>query len=224
MNPYAALTSAGLKMLQGSSDPSKRGNILSELGEAGEAGLGTYAKGKASQAEMNRALLGQVEKREASKFGRDVALQNALTTSLGQMDAKELGLLKNRTDQELAASNKESSLYLKYVNLYKDTLDDVKTNMVKKDKFGRMYRDDPAAFNQAAEQEAKSILGPKVLDIIGKTPARPAVVDPNAPAAGGKASAPVFVTIPAKDGKPAQQVQFASKEKADEFKKAAGIK
>jgi hypothetical protein len=210
--------------MKGSSDPTKRGNFLSELGEAGEAGLGTYARGKASEAEMKRALLGQVEKREASKFGRDVALQNALTTSLGQMDAKELGMLNARINQESTAANKESSLYLKYVNLYKDTLDDVKSTMVKKDKFGRMYRDDPAAFNQAAEQEAKSILGPKVLDIIGKTPARPAVADPAAPAAGGKASAPVFVTIPAKDGKPAQQVQFASQEKADEFKKAAGIK
>ena len=224
MNPYAALTNTGLALMKGSSDPTKRGNFLSELGEAGEAGLGTYARGKASEAEMKRALLGQVEKREASKFGRDVALQNALTTSLGQMDAKELGMLNARINQESTAANKESSLYLKYVNLYKDTLDDVKSTMVKKDKFGRMYRDDPAAFNQAAEQEAKSILGPKVLEIIGKTPVRPAVADPTAPAAGGKASAPVFVTIPAKDGKPAQQVQFASQEKADEFKKAAGIK
>jgi hypothetical protein len=224
VNPYAALTNAGFAMMKGSDDPAKRGNFLSNLGEAGTAGLGTYAKGVAEQSDLKRALLGQVEKREASKFGRDVALQNALTTSLGQMDAKELGLLKNRTDQELAAANKESSLYLKYVNLYKDTLDDVKSTMVKKDKFGRMYRDDPAAFNQAAEQEAKSILGPKVLEIIGKTAARPAVADPTAPAPGGKASAPVFVTIPAKDGKPAQQVQFASQEKADEFKKAAGIK
>jgi hypothetical protein len=48
------------------------------------------------------------------------------------------------------------------------------------------------------------------------------VVKPGVP--GGKASAPVFVTIPAKDGKPAQQVRFESKELADEFKKAAGIK
>ena len=184
-NPYAALTNAGLALMRGSSDPTKRGNFLAELGEAGEAGLGTYAKGKASETEMKKALLGQVEKREASKFGRDVALQNALTTSLGQMDAKELGALNARIAQESTAASKESNLYLKSISLYKDTLDDVKTSMIKKDKFSRMYRDDPAAFNKAAEQETKAILGPKFLESIGKTSAlTPEVV----PAPGGKTS------------------------------------
>jgi hypothetical protein len=220
-NPYAALANTGLAMLRGSNDPSKRGNFLSELGEAGEVGLGTYAKGKASESDMKKALLGQVEKREASKFGRDVALQNALTTSLGQMDAKELGALNARVAAGATAASRESNAYLKSISLYKDTLDDVKTSMIKKDKFSRMYRDDPAAFNKAAEQEAKSILGPKFLESIGKTSAASPDVNP---VPVGKASAPVFVTIPAKDGKPAQQVQFASQEKADEFKKAAGIK
>jgi hypothetical protein len=182
-NPYAALTNAGLALMRGSSDPTKRGNFLAELGEAGEAGLSTYAKGKANESEMKKALLGQVEKREASKFGRDVALQNALTTSLGQMDAKELGMLNARIAQESTAASKESNLYLKSISLYKDTLDDVKTSMIKKDKFSRMYRDDPAAFNKAAEQETKAILGPKFLESIGKTSAlTPEVV----PAPGGK--------------------------------------
>jgi hypothetical protein len=98
MNPYAALTNAGFAMMKGSSDPARRGNFLSNLGEAGEAGLSTYAKGKASEADLKRALAGQIEKREASKFGRDVALQNALTTSLGQMDARELGALNAKSN------------------------------------------------------------------------------------------------------------------------------
>jgi hypothetical protein len=189
MNPYAALTTAGFKMLQGSSDPSKRGNILSELGEAGEAGLGTYAKGKASQAEMNRALLGQIEKREASKFGRDVALQNALTTSLGQMDAKELGAMNARSNQALAASTRDSNLRLKYASLYKDTLDDVKEKMLKQDKFGQLYRKDPAGFNRAAELETKRILPKEALEILGKTMAVDETPVAN-PAPGGKKPAP----------------------------------
>jgi hypothetical protein len=221
MNPYAALTNAGFKMMKGSDDPTKRGNVLAELGEAGEAGLNTYGKGLAQQAELAKQLSGQVEKREAGKYGRDIAMHNALQGYIGQLDSKDIARLNARVSQDATAANRESSLYLKYANLYKDTLDDVKNTMVKKDKFNRMYRDDPAAFNIAAEQEAKNILGPKVLEILGKTTARPA--DPAAPA-GGKASAPVFVTIPAKDGKPAQQVQFASQEQADQFKKAAGIK
>jgi hypothetical protein len=224
MNPYAAFTNTGLALMRGSSDPTKRGNFLAELGEAGESGLGTYAKGKASEAEMKRALLGQVEKREASKFGRDVALQNALTTSLGQMDAKELGMLNARANAGLAAATRDSNLRLKYATLYKDTLDDVKEKMLKQDPFNQLYRKDPAGFNRAAEMEAKRVLPKEALEILGKTAAidEKPVVNPAAP--GGKKPTPVFVTIPAKDGLPARQVQFESKELADQFKKAAGIK
>ena len=56
MNPYAALTNAGFAMMKGSSDPAKRVNFLSELGEAGEAGLGTYARGKATEADLKKTL------------------------------------------------------------------------------------------------------------------------------------------------------------------------
>jgi hypothetical protein len=138
---------------------------------------------------MKRALLGQVEKREASKFGRDVALQNALTTSLGQMDAKELGMLNARSNQALAASTKDSNLRLKYATLYKDTVDDVKEKMLKQDKFGQLYRKDPAGFNRAAEMEAKRLLPKEALDILGKTAAvdETPVEKPVVP--GGKKSA-----------------------------------
>jgi hypothetical protein len=200
MNPYAAFTNAGLKLMQGSSDPTKRGNFLAELGEAGEAGLGTYAKGKASEAEIKRALTGQIEKREASKFGRDVALQNALTTSLGQMDAKELGMLNARSNAGLAAATRDSNLRLKYATLYKDTLDDVKEKMLKQDKFGQLYRKDPAGFNRAAELEAKRILPKEALDILGKTMAvdETPVANPAAPG-GKKPVAPINYPAPTAD-------------------------
>jgi len=200
MNPYAALTNTGLALMKGSSDPTKRGNFLAELGEAGESGLSTYAKGKASEADMKRALLGQVEKREASKFGRDVALQNALTTSLGQMDAKELGMLNARSNAGLAAATRDSNLRLKYATLYKDTLDDVKEKMLKQDKFGQLYRKDPAGFNRAAELEAKRILPKEALDILGKTAAVNETPVPNPAAPGGKnPPAPVSYPVPTAD-------------------------
>jgi len=199
MNPYAALTRAGFKAMQGSSDPAKRGNIFSELGEAAEAGFDTYAKGKSSEADLKRALLGQVEKREAAKFGRDVALQNALTTSLGQMDAKELGALNARTNQALAESTRQSNLRLKYATLYKDTLDDVKEKMLKQDKFGQLYRKDPAGFNRAADLETKRILPKEALDILGKTAAvEEAVAAPAAPGDKNPA-APKVYPIPTAD-------------------------
>jgi hypothetical protein len=202
MNPYAALTNAGFALMKGSSDPAKRGNIFSELGEAGEAGLGTYAKGKASEAEMKRALLGQVEKREASKFGRDVALQNALTTSLGQMDARELGMLNARSNAGLAAATRDSNLRLKYATLWKDTLDDVKDKMLKQDKFGQQFRKDPAGFNRAAEMEAKRIMPKEALDILGKTTAIEEAPVPNPAAPGGKkpvTAAPISYPAPTAD-------------------------
>jgi len=198
-NPYAALTNAGFALMKGSSDPTKRGNFLAELGEAGEAGLGTYAKGKANEAEMKRALLGQVEKREASKFGRDVALQNALTTSLGQMDTKELGMLNAKTNAGLAAATRDSNLRLKYATLWKDTLDDVKDKMLKQDKFGQQFRKDPAGFNRAAELEAKKIMPKEGLDILGKTAAldETPVVNPATPGAKTTAApAPTSYPVP----------------------------
>jgi hypothetical protein len=194
MNPYAALTNAGLKMMKGSDDPSRRGYFLSELGEAGEAGLSTYAKGKANEADLKKALSGQIEKREAAKFGRDVALQNALTTSLGQMDAKELGALNARANQQLAASTRDSNLRLKYATLWKDTLDDTKDKMLKQDKFGQQFRKDPAGFNRAAELEAKRLMPKEGLDILGKTMAieeTPVVPAPGAKPAATPTSFPV---------------------------------
>jgi hypothetical protein len=110
--------------------------------------------------------------------------------------------------------------------LWKDTLDDVKDKMLKQDKFGQQFRKDPAAFNRAAELEAKRIMPKEGLAILGKTTAiEEAPVDkPVVPGAGGKKPTPVVVTIPAKDGQPARQVQFESQAQADQFKKAAGIK
>jgi hypothetical protein len=70
--------------------------------------------------------------------------------------------------------------------------------MLKQDKFGQLYRKDPAGFNAAAEQEAKAILGPKVLEILGKTAPRPADPDPSkaTPAPGKKVDAPKTYPVP----------------------------
>jgi hypothetical protein len=192
INPYAALTNAGFAMMKGSSDPAKRGNFLANLGEAGEAGLGTYARGKANEADLKKALSGTIEKREASKFGRDVALQNALTTSLGQMDARELGALNAKVTSGLTAANRESTLLVKYGNLWKDTLDDVKDKMLKQDKFGTLYRKDPAGFNRAAEMEAKRQVPKEVLQVLGKTMA----MDDAPPAAIPGAVVPKSFPVP----------------------------
>jgi hypothetical protein len=195
INPWSALTNAGFAMMKGSDDPAKRQNFLSNLGEAGTAGLSTYGKGLSEQADLNKFLTGQVEKREASKFGRDVALQNALTTSLGQMDTKELGMLNAKANAGLAAATRDSNLRLKYATLWKDTLDDVKDKMLKQDPFNQLYRKDPAGFNRAAELEAKRVMPKEGLDLLGKTTAIEET--PVVPTPGGKpAPVPVPTSFP----------------------------
>lgn len=196
MNPYAALTNAGFKMLQGSNDPAKRGDFLSELGEAGEAGLGTYARGQADQKDLTKQLSGQIEKRESGKYARDSIMHNALQSAVNQMDTKELGQLNARLNSQLAAITKDSNLYIKYASLYKDTLDDVKDKMIRGNKFGALYRNDPAAFNAAAEQETKAILGPKVLEILGKTAPRTPDPSKGNPPPGAKKDAPIVYPVP----------------------------
>jgi len=195
MAPWEAVAYAGLGAAQGHPDPALRQNFLSNLAYGAEKGLGAYGKRKSEQADINKFLTGQIEKREASKFGRDVALQNALTTSLGQMDARELGVLNAKTNQALAASTAESNLRLKYATLWKDTLDDTKDKMLKQDPFNQLYRKDPAGFNRAAELEAKRTMPEEALRILGKTAA--IEEKPVVPAPGGKpAPAPVPTSYP----------------------------
>jgi hypothetical protein len=114
------------------------------------------------------------------------------------MDAKELGMLNARSNAGLAAATRDSNLRLKYATLYKDTLDDVKEKMLKQDKFGQLYRKDPAGFNRAAELEAKRILPKEALDILGKTAAvNETPVDKPAVPGGKKPVADAPVSYPA---------------------------
>jgi hypothetical protein len=112
------------------------------------------------------------------------------------MDAKELGMLNARSNAGLAAATRDSNLRLKYATLWKDTLDDVKDKMLKQDKFGQQFRKDPAAFNRAAELEAKRIMPKEALEILGKTTAieETPVVKPVVP--GGKNPPPVSYPAP----------------------------
>jgi hypothetical protein len=117
------------------------------------------------------------------------------------MDAKELGMITARSNAGLAAATRDSNLRLKYASLYKDTLDDVKDKMLKQDKFGQLYRKDPAAFNRAAELETKRVLPKEALDILGKTTAleETPVVKPGVPGAGNKKPAPINYPVPTAD-------------------------
>jgi hypothetical protein len=109
--PYRALTSAGLAMMKGSSDPSRRGNFLSSLGEAGEAGLGEYGRGLGEIARDKKLSLQQGVEAEKAKFARNAQLYSSLTGTIGQMDTKEL----NQVLQRILRNNDLDAHFLKYL-------------------------------------------------------------------------------------------------------------
>jgi hypothetical protein len=216
-SPFEALAMAGLGTMAGTSQYG-----LTNLGLGGIEGLKSYAKSKAEQDAIQKTLLTQGVEREKSKYARDTANLNSLQTELGRMDTKEIGLLNARNTAGATASAKQTTALIQAQNSYNQALDNAKDILLKQTKFASLYRNDPAAFNRAAKAEAVASMSPQVLEILGMKAVADSPVVPEAPV--GKKSEPVIVTIPASGGKPARQIQFGSKEKADAFKKEAGIK
>jgi hypothetical protein len=222
--PYRALTSAGLAMMKGSSDPSRRGNFLSSLGEAGEAGLGEYGRGLGEISRDKKTALQQGVEAEKAKFARNAQLYGSLTGTIGQMDTKELTAEANRLKGEgnLIAKNREgrekaqgqyntlfNSAYGKLSNLAKTP----GTPQNKAVKANPNYLDQEAkriAIDQM-NPEAREILGIKDAVIPGDSAPKPAAKTEN--------KGPVVVTVPGKG-----RYTFPTQEAADEFKKRANLR
>jgi hypothetical protein len=198
INPYAALTNAGFAMLKGSSDPAKRGNFLSELGEAGEAGLGTYGRGVADQLDLNKLLSNQIEKRETAKYGRDVAMHNALQGYIGQLDSKDLGQLNAKLNAQLVASGRESTEYNRAENNYRTAIQRRIDSLIRDDKNKAIYEQNPKQIEREAEEFVRRNTTAKTLKTLGIDPETTPKEDPNAGKGTTKpgAPAPAVVTKP----------------------------
>jgi hypothetical protein len=197
MNPYAALTNAGFALMKGSSDPTKRGNFLSELGEAGEAGLGTYGRGVAEQRDLNKLLSGQIEKRETSKYGRDVAMHNALQGYIGQLDAKDLGKLNANLTAQLAASGRETTEYNRAENNYRTAIQRRIDSLIRDDKNKAIYEQNPKQIEREAEEFVRRNTTARTLKILGIDPEAPVDQKPD-PKAGDKGAPGVKPPPPVK--------------------------
>jgi hypothetical protein len=210
MNPYAALTNAGFKMMQGSDDPAKRQNFLSNLGEAGIAGLNTYGKGIAEQADLNKLLSGQIEKRETGKYGRDVAMHNALQSYIGQLDAKDLGKLNANLSAQLASSDREKTEYNRAENNYRTAIQRRITSLIADEKNKAIYDVNPSAIERQAEEFVRRNTTARTLKTLGiepeGTPAPGGGKDTAAPKPGtsAPAAAPVDASKLPKVTTPAQ--------------------
>ena len=176
-SPYEALAMAGLGTMAGTSQYG-----LSNLGLGGIQGLQSYAKSKAEADQLNKLLLTQGVEREKSKYARDMGSLNAQMTELGRMDTKEIGLKNAANVAGATAESRNERLRLQAATLWKDTTHDIATELKDQAKFNSLYRKNPSAFNDLVEQEAKKRMDPKTLELLGKTPAQAAVVNPAAPA------------------------------------------
>jgi hypothetical protein len=216
--PYEALTMAGLGAMSGTSQ-----HALSNFGLGGIEGMKAYGRAKADERLMQKELLQQGVEREKTKYARDMQNLNALQTSLGQMDAREIAAMNQKTTQAGIAESRKNAQQISAQRTYDTAVKNEKDNLFKqnKAKYNMDYTDPEldaqavANVNKRLTPAFKSLLFPEGM---------PAMEAPAAPAPGTGTAAPGAATTAAKsftavvDGK---TYTFPSKEAADTFKKRA---
>ena len=191
--PYEALTMAGLGTLAGTSQ-----NALSNLGLGAIEGMKTYGRAKADERLMQKDLLQQGIEREKTKYARDLQNLNALQTSLGQMDAREIAAMNQKTTQAGIAESRKNAQQISAQRTYDTAVKNEKDNLFKQNKAKyNMDYTDPDLDRQAIENvnkrlspQFKSLLFPEGMPSMEASAAPVA-----APAAASKPStqAPVKV-------------------------------
>jgi hypothetical protein len=213
--PYEALTMAGLGTLAGTSQ-----NALSNLGLGAIEGMKTYGRAKADERLIQKDLLQQGVEREKTKYARDMQNLNALQTSLGQMDAREIAAMNQRTAQTGLAESRRTTAQINAQRTYDAAVKSEKDNLFKqnKAKFNMDYTDPEldaqaiANVNKRLTPAMKSLLYPEGMPTIEAPAPAPGTAAPGAAPAAAKS----FTAIV--DGK---TFTFPSKEAADTFKKRA---
>jgi hypothetical protein len=210
-SPYEALAMAGLGTLSGTSQYG-----LTNLGLGGIEGMKTMARAKKEEDVMQKALLQQGVEREKSKYARDVGNLNALQTSLGQMDAREIANQNARTAQAGLSESRKLSAQINAQRAFDAAVKAEKDNLFKqnKAKFNMDYTDPEldaqamANVNKRMSPAMKSLLFPDGMPAIETPVAAPVA----APVAGAKTFNVVV------NGK---TFSFPNKEAADTFRKRA---
>lgn len=210
--PYEALAMAGLGTLAGTSQYG-----LSNLGLGALEGMKTYGRSKAEEGQLEKTLMQQGIEREKAKYGRDIQNLNALQTSLGQMDAREIATMNARRSDAAMAENRRTQQQINAQRTYDAAVKAEKDNLFKqnKAKFNMDYTDPEleaqatANVNKRLSPAFKSLLFPEGMPTLEAAPAAPA---PAAPAAGKKTFNVVI------EGK---TYTFPTQEAADTFKKRA---
>jgi len=196
--PYAALTMAGLRTMQGTSqDP------LSNFGAGGEEGFKSYARSKAEEKDLGKILLQQGVEREKSKFARETGLLGAQQTALGQLYGKEAALEQARATAGATAINRATLDLSRAQTTYNTLLGNARAQITAgANKVGtalhKKYKNNPDQIEIDAQKIALENLSPDLRDLLKlKTINIPNQQDSGAPPAPGKAPSaktPVKVT------------------------------
>jgi len=198
MAPYAALTMAGLRTMQGTSqDP------LSNFGAGGEEGFKSYARSKAEEKDLGKLLLQQGGEREKSKFARETGLLGAQQTALGQLYGKEAALEQAKATAGATAINRATLDLSRAQTTYNTLLGNARAQITAgANKVGtalhKKYKNNPDQIEIDAQKIALENLSPDLRDLLKlKTINIPNQQDSGAPPAPGKAPSaktPVKVT------------------------------
>jgi hypothetical protein len=217
-NNAQALTRFGLGMLGGPSQYWQE-----NVGRAGLGALDFMAKTVAENAADRKLLASTVRESEAAKYQRENQNLNALIAAQSGIDAKRIGAANVAATREGNLAMKEATLLSNASSAYTTNVKDAFKALAADEKNKLIFESNPGALWDKAREEVYNSMPESQRKLLNL--ANPGANSKNPPPANPTATAqPIFVTIPAKDGKPAQQVQFDSQEKADAFKKAAGIK
>jgi hypothetical protein len=190
MAPYAALTAAGLRTMQGTSqDP------LSNFGAGGEEGFKSYARSKLEEKDLGKILLQQGVEREKSKFARETGLLGAQQTALGQLYGKEAALEQAKATAGATATNRAALDLSRAQTTYNTLLGNARAQITAgASKVGtalhKKYKGNPDQIEIDAQKIALENLSPDLRDLLKlKTINIPNQQDSGTPPAPGKAPA-----------------------------------
>jgi hypothetical protein len=199
------------------------------VGRAGLGALDYMAKTGAENAADRKLLASTVRESEAAKYQRENQNLNALIAAQSGIDAKKIGAANVAATREGNLAMKEATLLNNASNAYTTAVKDSFRALAADEKNKFIFESNPGKLWDMARAEVYQSMPESQRALLKLTDPGARVKNPP-PANPGSGSnvtptpVPVVVTLPAKDGKPAQQVQFDSQEKADAFKKAYNIK
>jgi hypothetical protein len=202
--PWRTLTALGLGKAQAASEPGGQNRgFLGNLAVGGEKALGEYARGLSQIGADKKLALQQGVEAEKAKYGRDVALHNAMMGNISQMDSKEIGLMNAKNQAAALASDKEKLLFQKATQAFTTAVTKEKEALMKDKKNTFDYTKNPQKLEadaQANVLERMKKFDPEALkalrlspEIMGSATPTPA---PGATSAAVNANKPKTFTTP----------------------------